>query len=629
MWSRQNAFLAFSLAAIFVIAWLLQDQQVLNWDVSQLLQSTKRMLEGGTYSQDFFMPNPPLIMYLYTPPVLFAQYFQLSLPIVFRAYIFLLAIPSLLFCLTLTKTIFSQEDSLLRNAFIIALASVYLIVPCFLLGQRDCLLVIFTMPYLLLVTNRLQGNTFSPSYAFAVGLFAALGFSIKPHFVILLVLTELYFSFAKRSLFAWVRIEVLTIIGFMLLHIMTTYLFFPDYFTVIIPFLMENYITSVTQPWHSLFINTRMVVCGLAAIFWFLQYKSSPYKILSTILLVAMTAFVITNVSQRSTFLYHAVPALSVALLILVLNYLIFVTKNIPSKYIMLLFVAVTLFVLYWSMNSVWTIYYFNPRVFYAFLAVLYLTLLGCAFGFKQYWKLIIWTGAIIGFGLLTNFFIKQSDWYSYTFIFTICAMLLLFSLFLARSYKKYGHYLFSAIAGMVIFILPVFILALMGDVGIIYKRNLLIPLMAFMRTQPPHQSLYSLSILGSLSAPLVDYVDASLAERFDCLWMVRGSARTYLPGNEKSLRTFIKNSNDKYSYMNMIVEDFKFKKPDLVLVDARDVNMDTGEVFFYFDFISYFSENLAFKEEWKKYRYLTTIELGEARKQIHIYKRIEQKESK
>lgn len=157
MLTKKNSFFLIMLA-VYLTAWFIQSQLFINWDVSQLIQSTKRLLEGGTYTRDFFIPNPPMILYLYTPPVLFQQFFHLRIDLIFRAYIFILSSLSLFFCYHLTQTLFAKKDSNLRYGFLIVLASLYLIVPLFLLGQRDCLMMMFTFPYMLMAVNRLQAQ---------------------------------------------------------------------------------------------------------------------------------------------------------------------------------------------------------------------------------------------------------------------------------------------------------------------------------------------------------------------------------------------------------------------------------------------------------------------------------------
>ncbi len=81
----QRLLLILLMASIFLFAWKLQSALFLNYDVSWLMHASERLLAGGTYSRDFFETNPPLILYLYLPPVIFSKIFAFNLVLLFRA----------------------------------------------------------------------------------------------------------------------------------------------------------------------------------------------------------------------------------------------------------------------------------------------------------------------------------------------------------------------------------------------------------------------------------------------------------------------------------------------------------------------------------------------------------------
>src|SRR5258706_765354 len=68
---------------------------------------------------------------------------------------------------------------------------VLLVYPQGSFGQREHLLVILSLPYLLLATVRAQLLPIDPWRAALIGLVAAVGIGIKPHFAFLPVLIEL------------------------------------------------------------------------------------------------------------------------------------------------------------------------------------------------------------------------------------------------------------------------------------------------------------------------------------------------------------------------------------------------------------------------------------------------------
>lgn len=320
------------LIMIYAFAWILQDQLFLNWDVSWLMHAAKRLLNGGTYSHDFFETNPPLILYLYLPPILVNKTLNINLALAFRCYIFLLSALSLSLCYPFLRKIFSKQDPILRSVFIVFLAAAYLILPLHELGQRDHLLVMLTLPYLLAVVYRLQGNSIKTGEAALLGLLAGLGFALKPHFLITLVLIELYYAFSKKNLFACLRPETVMMLVLMSAYGAAIFAFFPDYLSFVVPYTMRVYYSSISSPWGFILLHPMLLSCALSLLCYALLYNVSAYKPLGMVLSLALIGFICSYVAQRTTFYYHLIPAFSFALLLSVLLYGSFISQPCKRK---------------------------------------------------------------------------------------------------------------------------------------------------------------------------------------------------------------------------------------------------------------------------------------------------------
>jgi hypothetical protein len=311
--------LIFSGIVIFavIIAWIIQANLFLNWDISGLLNSTRLMLAGGSYSHDFFTANPPMIFYLYMPPVLLTHFTGLNIILSFRFYIFFLAALSLIISYNLTQSIFDKQEKILKNLFLITLLSVFLILPVQHLGQRDNLLVILTMPYLLLTVYRLQNNSIQPYYGILVGLLAGLGFAIKPHFLLTPLLIEIYYIYSTKKWFALIKPETITISLILCLYLASIFVFFPDFVSIVLPQTVASYYNSIAISWPDLLLNNIIYFCLASIMLFYVEYKSHPYKILITTLLVSLIGFIFSYASQRTEFYYHLLPAFSIAILLI------------------------------------------------------------------------------------------------------------------------------------------------------------------------------------------------------------------------------------------------------------------------------------------------------------------------
>lgn len=322
------------LVIIYLSAWFIQDQLFLNWDISMLLDATQKLLNGGTYVDDFFNPNPPMIYYLYLPPTIVSHFFALNIIYVFRFYIFSLASLSLFICSLFTVRIFIREHRFLAYHFILIMAGIFLLSAFFEFGQREHLFMMLAMPYLLLVAYRLQppsrnnlpqaGEKIIPLF---IGLYAGLGFALKPYFLCTPLLVELWYIYYKKNVLAWMRPEILSMLALFCVYAITTFIFFPDYIFVIVPYMMRYYYQSISLPWHMIIFSKITLFCAFTLFVFFLQYKENPYKILCTILILALMSFLLIYVLQRTEFIYHKIPVLSLVILILGLSFCLFANQ--------------------------------------------------------------------------------------------------------------------------------------------------------------------------------------------------------------------------------------------------------------------------------------------------------------
>lgn len=500
------------MTGVYLLAWIIQSNLFLNWDISQLIHVANQMMSGGSYVKDFFTPNPPIILHLYIVPVFFSKLLGLNATIAFRIYIFILSTISLFICYLVLNQIISKKDSFLLDALVLSLAVTFLIVPLYQFGQRDCLLYIFSAPYLFLVALRLQGKEINAYYAFFIGLLAGLGFAIKPCFLIIPLLIELYYIYFTKRWFAWLRSETIAIFLVLATYAVIMFLFYKEYVFDLVPYLIKNYYNSVGFPWSEMILNDPVLFCLIPVAFYFIHYKDNHYKILSTVLLISLFGFLMSYFIQRTLFSYHIMPAFSTGIIMLVL----------------------------------------------------------------------------------------------------------LFGLYVA----KYPH-IFTLFLGMIFFSMPVFFEYSSFKFCLEYKKNVINKFVAFMHSQPPSQSIYFFSTHLSSQFPAVDYTDAKPVERFDCLWMVPSLINMAQIKGDIALRRYIKFNNDKIFFVNMIAQDFQLHKPNLVFVEIHDSYSNSHGEPIYLDYINYFSENRNFKNEWKSYQYLTTLEFVNFDLKFAIYKKI------
>lgn len=567
----QTFFIA--MACIYLCAIFIQYHLFLNWDVGSLLVTTQQLLEGKNYVSDFFIPNPPMSLYIYIPPILLSKITHISIPTMTVAYIFILASFSLRICAKLI----SDWDTLYGNFFptrmLLILAGTFLILPLTELGQRDHLLFIFSMPYILSLTNRLDSKPLPFSLASIIGCLLMICIAMKPQFICLAFLLESYYAYRKKSLFAWRRPEILIALILFTCYITSIFIFHLGFITVITPYVTKIYYSAVGQPWRDLIFYAELIFSAIPILMYFLLSNPSD-KNLDNVFFISLISFIISFISQRTTFPHHIIPALSFSILFTSL-FLYRLSDSHQSEkkkieiFLLFLFSGwITLITIYLKLPTLNTI--FTPKI-----------------------NLVI-----------------------------LVSMLSLLSLFIYTYTKKHRWPLMALI--IISMYSPLIFMYYNYSIRLIYKNYFLTNLIKYSQQLAPHQSLFFISTATYISSPFIFYTQSPLIQRYDCLWMVPLLIKSVnIDNQEQSVRTYMRTNRDPNFYIHQIANDIQRYKPDLIFIDMKErYGIAANRPFLLMD---YFLENPEFKEAWSHYQYLDKIESTKPLFiTLNVYKRID-----
>jgi len=218
----------------------LQLHSTLHHDPAWLIHGTEVFLDGGKLYRDVFELNPPLIFYLTVPPVWLARQFHLFDIDTFVVYVFgLIALSLWASWLALSK-----DEALppwIRTFTLLAAAIAVAICPAGNFGQREHLMIVFSLPYLLLAAGRARSLFRDRCLAFNIGVFSAFGFALKPHFLLIPFALECYIILRTGTLTRIIRAETIGLGAMTLLYAAVIAWFTPDYLTTIVPFGVAVY----------------------------------------------------------------------------------------------------------------------------------------------------------------------------------------------------------------------------------------------------------------------------------------------------------------------------------------------------------------------------------------------------
>jgi hypothetical protein len=199
---------------------------------------------------------------------------------------------------------------------VLFLAVVY---PGEMFAQREHLMLLSAVPYLLLAAARLDGQATPRGRLLTIAVIAGVGFALKPHFLAIPLLVEVYLLTAR----GW-RKTLLDAVPWIMLAVMVAYvaaawLVTPDYFTSVLPLILDSYEevggADPLQVLYSRLLAPFMLMMVPLTVAAFLL-RLSP---LTRMAGLAALGGVMSGIAQAKGWPYHLLPAQVMTLLLTVL----------------------------------------------------------------------------------------------------------------------------------------------------------------------------------------------------------------------------------------------------------------------------------------------------------------------
>jgi len=296
------------LGAAWLAAFVFYLQQPINHDTAWYLAATPRFLDGARLYRDIIEINPPLAFYLTVPPVLAARLTGLSIDSCFVAYVLLLSALSLALADYLMARM-PELSTLYRRCMLAAILAAFMIIPMPFFGQREHLTFILALPYLLLVASRVSKGTCPPTAAIIIGALAAFGLGLKPYFLVVPALLEMYGMLVHRSMRFVLRPENWTIGIALVVYAASILLFTPDYLTFVVPMASLVY-GAYAESLDVVIGSMPMVTFILAIILYITARATKPAHRPADVFALAAVGFTVAYFMQSKGWLYHLIPAI-------------------------------------------------------------------------------------------------------------------------------------------------------------------------------------------------------------------------------------------------------------------------------------------------------------------------------
>ncbi len=322
-WSWWAVWAALGLLSLAIIA-----PAYLNHDDAWYLYMGRRALDGGTLYRDVIDTNPPLIIYLMLPAVWVAGHLGLGVAAVFKAYVYVACIASLLVSwrlLSFIDGVSAAGRRLIMTVFVFAMLPMARVIE---FGQREHFMAMLTMPYVLAAIGRANRQPLPRPFAWLIGACAGLGFAIKPHSLLAWLSVELWLALGGRQRRSWRRPEALGCVAAMAAYGLAVLVFVPQYLPLADKVRQVYGGMNASGTFLFQLVDIRFWIVGLV-LMALLRFPATA-RTAPWVLFAAWTGFLLSAVAQLKGWNYHLYPARVVCLLFFVTTITVFL-QSVPA----------------------------------------------------------------------------------------------------------------------------------------------------------------------------------------------------------------------------------------------------------------------------------------------------------
>ena len=274
----------------------------LNHDVAALLEFSQRWLGGEALYARLIDANPPLIFVLNLVPAVLAELTAANAILALQFCVLIFAAVVWWLCSRVRK---GASEGQTERLFLDVVPLLLLATAGYEFGQREHLMTLAALPYLFSAARRVQGE--NPPHRAAVTIIAAVAFALKPHFLAIPALVELYLLVVRG-----VRSQLRDPVPWIIATVWAAYLavlpvLFPAYFTVVVPLVRSNYLILGDLSFAQMLLVPRMAPALLLLLIPLIMLAALQNASSRVFSLAALGAAA-SAIMQRKGWSYHILP---------------------------------------------------------------------------------------------------------------------------------------------------------------------------------------------------------------------------------------------------------------------------------------------------------------------------------
>ncbi len=284
-----------------------------NHDTSWYFVATRMWMDGTPLYSGIMEINPPMPFYLTRLILTAGDALHLGDAEAFRLVLFALIGVSLVLVDRILDC--PAVKPVQRAGLLVASALALTVTPLHDFGQREHLLIILVLPYLVSAAVRSTGRASGPALAIATALLAVPGLLLKPYFLALpLVLTILAIG-RQRSLRPLFCLENLIIGSATILYLAAIVIFHRAYLDTVVPLARLVYF-AFDGPTLPVLFRPELLATGVLAVPFVSMERGRSETRFALVLGSAVATWTLVYAIQFKGFHYHLVPVLATAVLL-------------------------------------------------------------------------------------------------------------------------------------------------------------------------------------------------------------------------------------------------------------------------------------------------------------------------
>jgi len=281
-------------------------------DQTWLLFAARRMLDGPWRGfESLADSNPPLIIWLSAIPVAIGRALDIPLAAALQGCLAALVAFSVLWSTILLRRGTTANSTWFAGWFALVLLFATVVHPWMHYGQREHMMLLLVLPYLIMSAGRIEGQLPSGREAVVAGLCAGIGFLLKPHHLLVVLAVETLLLIRVRHVRSLYRPEAAAMIAAGLGYVAAIALWTPDYLLKLLPLALNTYYDYHHAELWELMSPMRALKMLLLVLLWAVLYRRLAHRALATVLVLAGTGAALACLLQLKGHEYQFVPAIA------------------------------------------------------------------------------------------------------------------------------------------------------------------------------------------------------------------------------------------------------------------------------------------------------------------------------